>query len=185
MCSIRETNGLHRHTSDGTRRDATGRVGGDGISALTTPLNHSSTGSELASVNTRPPACITLIFAKRYEINVHLLLRLLLSHLLPSFSSLVRRPFNPRGPPMALERESIMVADALDIQRLFAHAGKGSGLVEVSISGVYTIDYIIVKRGSSQTATHTHRRERETLTHSFFPVSLSLLTRARALSKLS
>lgn len=111
---------------------------------MTTPLNHSSTGDELASVNSLSPACITLLFAKRYEINARLL-RLLLP--------LLARPFNPREPPMALERESIMVADALDIQRLFARAEKGSGLVEVSISDVYTIDYIIVKRGSSQTAT--------------------------------
>lgn len=55
--------------AQGDGHDATWRR--VGISALTTPLNHSSTGSELASVNSLPypAACITLIFAKRYEIN--------------------------------------------------------------------------------------------------------------------
>lgn len=72
MCSKGRLTG--RRHERWTRRDATARD----ISALTTPLNHSSTGSELASVNSLPPpACITLIFAKRYEINVHLFLLLL------------------------------------------------------------------------------------------------------------
>lgn len=49
---------------------------------------------------------------------------------------------------MALERESIMVADMLDIQRLFVSWKSQRARRGVDIQCVYTVDYIIVTRSS-------------------------------------
>ena len=53
---------------------------------------------------------------------------------------------------MALERESIMVTDMLDIQRLFASWKSQSARRGVDIQCVHTVDYIIVVTRSSQIA---------------------------------
>lgn len=53
---------------------------------------------------------------------------------------------------MALERESIMVTDMLNIQRLFASWKSQRARRGVDIQCVYTIDYIIVVTRSSQIA---------------------------------
>jgi len=82
-----------------------------GISALTTLLNHSSTSSELASVNSPPSSCITW-----YLLNVMKSTRARARARLSSFSPL-RFPLSihPQEFPMVLERESIMLVDTLDI----------------------------------------------------------------------
>lgn len=115
---------------------------------MTTPLNHSSTGSELASVNnlsSLPPRgllCITLIFTKRYEINV-LLSPVLLSR------SLHRRLFTLES-FLGLSREkSIMVRGHVGYTKIVCLLEKPAGSSRCRYP-TCTVDYIIVVTRSSQ-----------------------------------